>query len=102
MPKPRLSARPAQSAASDYDSLYAIGYAQQISDKVFGGKRTSKQCRARYMNHLDPDLRHDPWSLAENAALKAAADAYGGRQIKWASIVKDVKELRGEAGCTTG
>lgn len=68
----------------------------QISDAVFDCKRTSKQCRARYMNHLDPDLRHDPWTFVENAALKLAVDAYGDRQIKWASIVKDVPELRGE------
>ncbi|CAN0408254.1 unnamed protein product, partial [Hapterophycus canaliculatus] len=37
------------------------------------GKRTSKQCRARYMNHLDPNLRHSPWTFSENAALKASA-----------------------------
>ncbi|CAN0129964.1 unnamed protein product, partial [Laminaria digitata] len=71
-----------------------------ISDTCFKGKRTSKQCRARYMNHLDPCLRHNPWSFTENAALKAAATAYQGnvgRQIKWASIVKDVPELRGRS-----
>lgn len=63
---------------------------------MFDSKRTSKQCRARYMNHLDPDLRHEPWTAEENAALKAATEAYGERQIKWASIVKEVPELEGE------
>ncbi|CAN0195839.1 unnamed protein product, partial [Ectocarpus sp. 8 AP-2014] len=29
-----------------------------ISEACFKGKRTSKQCRARFMNHLDPGLRH--------------------------------------------
>ena len=46
----------------------------QISESCFKGKRTSKQCRARFMNHLDPYLRHEPWTFAENAALKASAE----------------------------
>lgn len=44
----------------------------QISNACFKGTRTSKQCRARFMNHLDPSLRHSPWTFAENAALKAS------------------------------
>jgi hypothetical protein len=33
------------------------------------GTRCARQCRERYRNYLDPALRHDPWSEAEDRLL---------------------------------
>ncbi|KAG5182313.1 Homeodomain-like protein, partial [Tribonema minus] len=33
--------------------------------------RDAKQCRERYINHLDPSLRKAPWTPEEEAALVA-------------------------------
>ncbi|CAN0230182.1 unnamed protein product [Phaeothamnion confervicola] len=38
--------------------------------------RIPKQCRERYLNHLDPSLSKEPWTPAEDAALLHWHDRY--------------------------
>ena len=47
--------------------------------------RTGKQCRERYLNHLDSSLKHSPFSLEEDDQLVEAHNTYGN---KWADIAK--------------
>jgi myb proto-oncogene protein len=48
--------------------------------------RKGKQCRERWVNHLDPSLNHNPdWSLREDAALIAAVKEVGER---WAEVAR--------------
>ena len=39
--------------------------------------RTDAQCREKWTNVLDPDVRRAPWSPADDAALEAAVAAHG-------------------------
>lgn len=47
--------------------------------------RVGKQCRERYVNHLDPELKKGEWSQAEEQIL---IDAHRRLQNKWAEIAK--------------
>ncbi|KAK9075877.1 hypothetical protein SSX86_004206 [Deinandra increscens subsp. villosa] len=47
--------------------------------------RIGKQCRERWHNHLNPDIRRDAWSLQEELALMNAHHVHGN---KWAEIAK--------------
>merc|ERR1719230_17436 len=47
--------------------------------------RTGKQCRERWHNQLDPAIRKDPWTTAEEDILLRAHSVYGNR---WAEIAK--------------
>eukprot|EP00899_Mesostigma_viride_P000762 jgi/Mesvir1/10687/Mv13778-RA.1 len=47
--------------------------------------RIGKQCRERWHNHLQPEIKKDTWSPEEEARLVAAHSLYGNR---WASISK--------------
>jgi Myb-like DNA-binding domain len=47
--------------------------------------RQGKQCRERYVNHLDPELRKGEWADEEEAILIAMHEIHGS---KWASISK--------------
>eukprot|EP00741_Cyanophora_paradoxa_P018988 tig00021108_g18331.t1 len=47
--------------------------------------RTGKQCRERYLNHLDPSIRKDPWTSDEDALLLKLHAELGNR---WADIAK--------------
>ena len=47
--------------------------------------RTGKQCRERWINHLRPDIRTEPWSETEEVQLIAAHKAVGN---KWSEIAK--------------
>lgn len=54
-----------------------------VSEKRF--IRTSKQCRERWLNHLDPSKTKLEWSLAECKALVQSVIEKGK---KWASLVE--------------
>ena len=54
-----------------------------VSEKRF--IRTSKQCRQRWLNHLDPSKTKLQWSLAECKALVQSVIEKGK---KWASLVE--------------
>lgn len=47
--------------------------------------RIGKQCRERWHNHLNPDIRKDAWTAEEEQALINAHRVYGN---KWAEIAK--------------
>ncbi|QHO24452.1 hypothetical protein HN51_048009 [Arachis hypogaea] len=47
--------------------------------------RIGKQCRERWHNHLNPDIKKDAWSSEEELALMNAHRIYGN---KWAEIAK--------------
>lgn len=47
--------------------------------------RQGKQCRERYVNHLDPDLKKGEWTDDEEAILIALHQHHGNR---WANIAK--------------
>ncbi|KAE8711052.1 putative Osmotic avoidance abnormal protein [Hibiscus syriacus] len=47
--------------------------------------RIGKQCRERWHNHLNPDIKKDAWTLEEELALMNAHRTYGN---KWAEIAK--------------
>ena len=49
--------------------------------------RSTKQVRERYMRHLHPSIRHDPFDAAEDTALLAAHASFGA---KWARIAKEL------------
>ncbi|CAM9631261.1 unnamed protein product, partial [Scytosiphon promiscuus] len=55
---------------------------------VIGSKlvdRTGKQCRERWHNQLDPAIKKDPWTKAEEDVLMRAHSVHGN---KWAEIAK--------------
>ncbi|KAL8236665.1 hypothetical protein R6Q59_017746 [Mikania micrantha] len=47
--------------------------------------RIGKQCRERWHNHLNPDIKRDAWTLQEELALMNAHREHGN---KWAEIAK--------------
>mmetsp|Transcript_38906 Transcript_38906/g.64590 ORF Transcript_38906/g.64590 Transcript_38906/m.64590 type:complete len:619 (-) Transcript_38906:323-2179(-) len=47
--------------------------------------RTGKQCRERWHNHLDHDIRKDAWSIEEDRMLLELHQKFGN---KWADIAK--------------
>ncbi|WCJ28301.1 myb domain protein 3r-3 [Euphorbia peplus] len=47
--------------------------------------RIGKQCRERWHNHLNPDIKKDAWTLEEEMALMHAHRLHGN---KWAEIAK--------------
>ena len=49
--------------------------------------RTGKQCRERFVNHLDPELKKGEWTDDEEAVLIALHEHHGNR---WANIAKQL------------
>ena len=47
--------------------------------------RSGKQCRLRWCNQIDPEIRHDAWSEAEDAMILRGHAALGSR---WTEIAK--------------
>jgi hypothetical protein len=56
---------------------------QKIAQHLPG--RQGKQCRERFVNHLDPALKKGEWSNDEEAVLIALHEQHGNR---WAAIAK--------------
>ncbi len=48
-------------------------------------KRTGKQCRTRWLNHLDPTINKGPWTKEEERTIYEAQKKLGN---KWADIAK--------------
>ncbi|KAK1394284.1 Transcription factor MYB98 [Heracleum sosnowskyi] len=57
----------------------------QISEEMF--RRSGKQCRERWQNHLRPDIKKDGWSEDEEKMLIEAHQSLGN---KWAEIAKRI------------
>ncbi|KAF5836497.1 hypothetical protein DUNSADRAFT_5883, partial [Dunaliella salina] len=60
----------------------AVIYNQETQS---GAARTGKQCRERYMHHLHPDVRHDPWTQAEDLLIVKGHKEHGN---KWKEIAR--------------
>lgn len=79
---------------SEAVSRYGIGRWAKISSAVPG--RTDSQCRERYMNVLDPSLKHGEWSTEEDQRLMTAVNELGPG--KWSEVSKLVG-FRTDSSC---
>ena len=68
------------------ESSAGIGWSE-ISNYLPG--RSEVQCRARWKNHLQPDLVKGPWTKEEDALVIDLVNKHGPR--KWAFIAKHLK-----------
>ena len=60
--------------------------ANELNEKIGNGPhRAGKQCRERWLNHLDDSIRKDPWSTQEDLTLLTKQKIIGN---KWSEIVK--------------
>jgi len=48
-------------------------------------ERSGKQCRERWVNHLQPDIRKEVWTTEEEELLVHAHSTFGNR---WSAIAK--------------
>ena len=53
--------------------------------QLMNGKRNPRQCRERYKNYINPDLRKDNWTKEEDELLIQKYAEFGG---KWNKIAK--------------
>ena len=59
--------------------------ADSLAKMNIGAQRTGKQCRTRWLNHLDPGIKKEPWTPEEERIIYEAQKTYGN---KWAEIAK--------------
>ena len=64
-------------------ALHGIKGWSLIASKLPG--RIGKQCRERWFNHLDPNIKKDAWSAEDDATIMDAVARIGP---KWAEIAK--------------
>ena len=50
-----------------------------------GPARSGKQCRTRWLNFVNPEVSHDPWTEEEDKILYDMQKQFGN---KWAEIAK--------------
>lgn len=49
--------------------------------------RTGKQCRERYINHLDPDMKKTPWTIEEDDVIR---DLFPEVGTKWSQYMESL------------
>jgi gas vesicle protein len=59
--------------------------ANALSENLGGQPRSGKQCRERWHNHLDPDIKKDVWSKEEKSQIFELQKKFGNR---WSKISK--------------
>lgn len=59
--------------------------------KKIPNERTGKQCRERWFNHLDPQLKKEPWTDEEDQALIEAQKRLGN---SWTRIATELPGRR--------
>ncbi|EGB10413.1 hypothetical protein AURANDRAFT_23692, partial [Aureococcus anophagefferens] len=57
----------------------------QIAERIPG--RIGKQCRERWTNHLDPNLKKGGWTREEDAILVEAQQRFGNAWTKIAELL---------------
>ena len=57
----------------------------KLNEKDIFKKRSGKQCRERWHNHLDPQIEKKPWSESETQLIFQLHEELGN---KWADIAK--------------
>ena len=45
--------------------------------------RTGKQCRERYLNHLSPTVKTDPWTSMEDETIRSLYSVLGSQWSKF-------------------
>lgn len=84
-----ISPKAASVPWSDQDDEALKDFVQSIGTKwtLIGSKfkRTGKQCRERWCNHVDPNVSHEPWTDAEDRILLHAHDELGNQ---WVEVAK--------------
>ena len=58
-----------------------------VYSKLSLNGRTGKQCRERWLNHLDPSIRKDAWTPEEDSLLLRLHTTHGN---SWAKIAKEM------------
>lgn len=67
-------------------NIISLGFARNWNQvALFMGTRNPRQCRERWNNYLNPNIRNDPWSPMEDALLIQKYKEYGS---KWRKISK--------------
>ena len=56
-----------------------------VSQSGFNGKRSGKQCRERFLNHLSPEIQKRPWTKEDDDLLFDLNKRHGN---KWSDIGK--------------
>lgn len=51
------------------------------------GCRTGKQCRERYISHLDPDMKRTPWTTEENNTIRDLFPKFGTKWSKYMTFL---------------
>jgi len=55
--------------------------------KELSSERSPKQCRERFLNHLHPEVRRDPWSIAEDVLIINLYSIFGAHWAKMSSCI---------------
>ena len=71
--------------SGSWSSCGSWGRARGPRSHALGGGRNSKQCRERWHNHLDPDVKKGPWSPEEDATIIEQQKVFGNQ---WARIAE--------------
>lgn len=64
----------------------SVSKAMEINFKIFG--RTGKQCRERWHNQLDPNIKNTEWTQQEELVLFDCHNKFGNR---WARICQQLE-----------
>ena len=63
----------------------------EVAEKIPG--RTAKQCRERWCNHVDPNVRKGDWSTEEDHVIVCLQEQWGNR---WSAIAEVSVRKRNE------